>query len=85
MNNNNTHYPEDLGYKNGLEKALKALRNEREAATEKMMHHIDKRNQYEGNNKIEFNHHSERYTYYYGQQEALLDAVNAMKRMLKNA
>ena len=84
--NNNTHYPEDLGYKNGLDKALKTLREQRNMATEQLEHHTEEMQHYSRvANELEYNHHAQRRAFYLGQQEALLDVINATKRLLKNA
>ena len=84
--NNNTHYPEDLGYKNGLQKALVALREQREMATQYFEHHTENMQHYSRvANPLEYKHHAERRAYFFRQQEALLDVINATKRLMKNA
>ena len=95
--NNTTHYanfvgsPEDLGRKNGFETAIVALREAREKATEYHSHHnvqaIAARDAMEaGQLKGDtlYKHHAEQRAYFLHKSEALLDAINEMKKLRDN-
>ena len=88
MTNQNGCTPEDLGRKNGFETAIAALREAREKATDEFVYHnaktVDVRESIEAgmlNGQTLYEHHAERRAYFLHKSEALLDAINEMKKM----
>lgn len=83
--------PEDLGRKNGFETAIAALQEAREKATEQFVYHqaktVDVRDWMDAGmvkGETLYEHHVERRAYFLYKSEALLDAMQEMKKFRDN-
>ena len=78
----NTADADTLGYKRGLESAIRAIKVEQEGAADSASYHYD---QIKGGTLTgeAYNYHRARYDFYSGKNDALLDSMRYIKKQLK--
>lgn len=78
----NTADADTLGYKRGLESAIRAIKVEQKGAADSASYHYEqiRKGTLEGE---AYNYHRARYEFYNGKSDALMDTIRGLKQQLK--